>query len=81
MMLNKSIDKRDQYKIISISKLVPNNHWLHKVDAILVLYFVFELVENKYWLDNDKTINRSNCFSDNIAYSKTICYQINEPNN
>ena len=53
-MLNKSIDKRDQYEMISISELVPNNHLLRKVDAILDLNFVYELVEDKYCLDNGK---------------------------
>ena len=48
MMLNKSFAKREQYEIISISELVPNNHWLRKVDAILDLNFVYELVEDKY---------------------------------
>ncbi|QQV52414.1 hypothetical protein [Staphylococcus sp. 11-B-312] len=46
-MLNKSIDKRDRYEIISISDLVANSHLLHKVDAILDLNFVYELVEYK----------------------------------
>ncbi|EJY96508.1 transposase IS4 family protein, partial [Staphylococcus arlettae CVD059] len=53
-MLNKSIDKRDQYEMISISELVPNNHLLRKVDAILDLNFVYELVEDKYCLDNGR---------------------------
>ena len=47
IMLNKSIDKRDQYKMISISDLVANSHLLRKVDAILDLNFVYELVEYK----------------------------------
>ena len=54
MMLNKSIDKSDQYEMISISELVFNNHWLRKVYAILDLNFVYELVEGKYCLDNGK---------------------------
>lgn len=54
IMLNKSIDKRDQYEMISISELVPNNHLLRKVDAILDLNFVYELVEDKYCLDNGR---------------------------
>jgi len=53
-MLNKSIDKRDQYEIISISELVPNNHLLRKVVAVLDLNFVYEFVEGKYWLDNGR---------------------------
>ncbi|MFW2433409.1 MULTISPECIES: hypothetical protein [Staphylococcus] len=47
-MLDKSIDKRDQYEIISISELVPNNHLLRKVVAVLDLNFVYEFVEGKY---------------------------------
>ena len=54
IMLNKSIDKRDQYKMISISDLVANSHLLRIVDAILDLNFVYELVEDKYCLDNGK---------------------------
>lgn len=48
VVLNKSIDKRDQYEMISISELVLNNHLLRKVDVILDLKFVYELVEDKY---------------------------------
>ena len=53
-MMNKPIDKRDQYEMISISELVLNNHWLRKVYEILDLNFVYELVEGKYCLDNGK---------------------------
>ncbi len=51
-MLNKSTDKRDQYEMISVSELVPKNHLLRKVDKVLDLNFVYELVEDKYCLDN-----------------------------
>ena len=47
-MMNKSIDKGDQYEMVSISDLVLNSHLLRKVDAILDLNFVYELVEDKY---------------------------------
>ena len=40
MRLNKSINKKDQYEMISISELVSNNHLLHKFDAILDLNFI-----------------------------------------
>ena len=46
-MLNISIDKSVQYEIISISELVLNNYLLRKVDAILDLNFVYELVDDK----------------------------------
>ena len=54
MMLKKPIDKSAQYEMISISELVLNNHWLCKVDAILDLNFVYELVDDKYCLDNGR---------------------------
>ena len=54
IMMNKSMDKRNQYGMISIFDIVANSHLLRKVDAILDLYFVYELVEGKYCLDNGK---------------------------
>ncbi len=35
IMLNKSIDKREQYEITPIYELVPNNYLLHKIDVKL----------------------------------------------
>ncbi|WP_239733099.1 transposase, partial [Mammaliicoccus sp. E-M26] len=40
--------------MISVSELVPKNHLLRKVDKILDLNFVYELVEDKYCLDNGR---------------------------
>lgn len=54
LILNKSIDKRDQYEMISISELVSNNHLLRKVNVILYLNFVYELVKDKYCFDNGR---------------------------
>ena len=53
-MLDKSIDKRDQYEMISISESFPSNHLLRRVDNILDLNFIYELVEDKYCLDNGR---------------------------
>ncbi|WP_436870140.1 transposase, partial [Mammaliicoccus sciuri] len=39
---------------MSVSELVPKNHLLRKVDKILDLNFVYELVEDKYCLDNGR---------------------------
>lgn len=50
MLLNKSMDKRNQYEIISVSELVPKVHLLSKVDKILDSNFVYHLVEDKYCL-------------------------------
>ncbi len=54
IMLHRSIDKRDQYEMISISKLVLNNYLLRKVDVILDLNFVYEFVEVKNCLINSR---------------------------
>ncbi|MGK9045004.1 hypothetical protein [Mammaliicoccus vitulinus] len=43
-MLNKYKDKRDQYEMIFVSELVPKNHLLRKIDKVLDLNFVYELV-------------------------------------
>ncbi|MEB6342397.1 IS1182 family transposase [Mammaliicoccus sciuri] len=53
-MLNKAEDKRDQYEMISVSELVPKDHLLRKVDKVLDLNFVYELVEDKCCLDNGR---------------------------
>ncbi|MEB8133595.1 IS5/IS1182 family transposase, partial [Mammaliicoccus sciuri] len=53
-MLNKAEDKRDQYEMISVSELLPKDHLLRKVDKVLDLNFVYELVEDKYCLDNGR---------------------------
>ncbi|MEB6200666.1 IS5/IS1182 family transposase, partial [Mammaliicoccus fleurettii] len=53
-MLNKSTDKHDQYEMIAVSELVPKNHLLRKVDKVLDLNFVYDLVEDKYCLDNGR---------------------------
>jgi transposase len=53
-MLNKSEEKRDQYEMISVSEWVPKDHLLRKVDKVLDLNFVYELVEDKYCLDNGR---------------------------
>ncbi|WP_436891507.1 transposase, partial [Mammaliicoccus sciuri] len=40
--------------MISVSELVPKDHLLRKVDKVLDLNFVYELVEGKYCLDNGR---------------------------
>src|SRR5699024_255266 len=51
-MLNKAEVKRDKYEMISVSELLSKDHLLRKVDKVLDLNFVYELVEDKYCLDN-----------------------------
>ncbi|WP_436859622.1 transposase, partial [Mammaliicoccus sciuri] len=40
--------------MISVSELVPKDHLLRKVDKVLDLNFVYELVEDKCCLDNGR---------------------------
>ncbi|WP_239732927.1 transposase, partial [Mammaliicoccus sp. P-M55] len=40
--------------MIAVSELVPKNHLLRKVDKVLDLNFVYDLVEDKYCLDNGR---------------------------
>ncbi|PNZ42251.1 transposase, partial [Staphylococcus simulans] len=53
-MLNKSSNNREQLEMISISQLVPDDHLLRKVEKVLDLNFVYDLVKNKYCLDNGR---------------------------
>ncbi len=40
-MLGKSLNSRDQIEFVAISDLVPKDHLLRKVDAVLDLNFGF----------------------------------------
>ncbi len=53
-MLNKSSNNREQLEMIAISQLVPDDHLLRKVEKVLDLNFVYDLVKDKYCLDNDR---------------------------
>lgn len=53
-MLNKSFNNREQLEMISISQLVPDDHLLRKVEKVLDLNFVYDLVKDKYCLDNGR---------------------------
>lgn len=45
---------RSQFEMYSLEDLVPEDHLLRKVDKVFDLSFVYELVENKYSLDNGR---------------------------
>lgn len=53
-MLNKSEKNRDQIEMVAVSDLVPANHLLRKVEAVLDLDFVYDLVADRYSLDNGR---------------------------
>lgn len=40
--------------MISVEELVPKNHLLRKIDKYIDFNFIYDLVEDKYSLDNGK---------------------------
>lgn len=53
-MLGKSLNSRDQIEFVAISDLVPKDHLLRKVDAVLDLNFVYDSVKDRYCLNNGR---------------------------
>lgn len=54
-MLNKQNKKKTtQAQIISVEELVPDNHILRKIDKYIDFNFIYDLVEDKYCLDNGR---------------------------
>ena len=47
-MLSKTEKKNNQMQIVSIEDLVPQDHLLRKIDAVIDFNFIYELVEDKY---------------------------------
>lgn len=53
-MLNKAEEKRNQIQMFCIEDLVPKDHLLRKIDRAIDWSFIYELVEDKYCLDNGR---------------------------
>lgn len=54
-MLNKNDkDKQKQVQFVALDDLVPNNHLLRKIDTYIDFDFIYDLVEDKYCLDNGR---------------------------
>ena len=54
-MLHKNIkSKTDQAQIISVEELVPQEHILRKINKYIDFDFIYDLVEDKYSLDNGR---------------------------
>lgn len=54
-MLSKNNNRKtDQVQLISVEQLVPKNHILRKIDKYIDFNFIYELVEDKYSLDNGR---------------------------
>ena len=53
-MLNKEKEKRNQIQFLCIEDLVPKDHLLRKIDRAIDWSFIYDLVEDKYCLDNGR---------------------------
>ena len=54
-MLSKNNNRKtDQVQLISVEQLVPKNHIFRKIDKFIDFNFIYELVEDKYSLDNGR---------------------------
>lgn len=53
-MLNATPNKCTQEQIICIDDLVPQNHMLRKIDRAIDWSFIYDLVQDKYCLDNGR---------------------------
>ena len=53
-MLNKIEEKRNQIQMFCIEDLVPKDHLLRKIERAIDWSFIYELVEDKYCLDNGR---------------------------
>ena len=53
-MLHKNDENRvNQVQMVSIDSLVPKNHLLRKIDETIDFSFIYDLIEDKYCLDNE----------------------------
>ena len=54
MLQKNSKSKTDQTQIISVEELVPQEHILRKINKYIDFDFIYDLVEDKYCLDNGR---------------------------
>lgn len=53
-ILNKTEEKRNQIQMFCIEDLVPKDHLLRKIERAIDWSFIYELVEDKYCIDNGR---------------------------
>ena len=53
-MITKTAKKGSQVEIVSLDMLVPEDHLLRKIDEHIDFSFIYDLVEEKYSLDNGR---------------------------
>lgn len=54
MMGRKSLEPRDQVMMLCLEELVPQNHMVRKMEKVLDLSFVYDLLEDTYCEDNGR---------------------------
>ena len=53
-MLTKNSGKSTQVQMVSIDQLVPEDHLLRQIDAVIDFDFIYDLVKDKYCSDNGR---------------------------
>lgn len=53
-MITKTARKGEQIEMVSLNQLVPEDHLLRKIDEHIDFSFIYDLVEDKYSLDNGR---------------------------
>ena len=53
-MISKNNENRGQVQFVSLDQLVPEEHLLRKIDRYIDFSFIYDLVEEKYCLDNGR---------------------------
>ena len=53
-MITKNSSSKGQMQCVSLDQLVPEDHILRKIDAAIDFSFIYDLVEDKYSLDNGR---------------------------
>ncbi|HGI1340682.1 TPA: IS1182 family transposase [Streptococcus pyogenes] len=54
MLHKQQENKTSQVQMVSVEELVPKNHLLRKIDKYIYFDFIYDLVEDKYCLDNGR---------------------------
>lgn len=54
MLHKQQENKTTQIQMVSVEELVPKNHLLRKIDKYIDFNFIYDLVEDKYCLDNGR---------------------------
>ena len=67
-MMTKNADKkREQMLMFCMDDMVPQNHMLRLIDKAIDWTFIYDLVEDKYCLDNGAT-KYGSCNADKNTY-------------